>query len=233
MPKNKDWKRVVRERMAKTGESYTAARAMLVARNPARSYAAPAKEWPKLAGIADAVVQEKTGRSWRQWVTLLEQAGARELSHRDIARHLRTLGVSSWWAQSVTVGFERITGLRGVGQRRDGAYDANKTRTLDAPVAKVFGMLSNATQRKRWMGDGFVRTRSSVANKSLRADWSDGTQVNFFLVAKAPTKTSLAVQHTKLPSSADVTRAKREWGERFDALARLLPAPNASRRPAR
>lgn len=43
MPKQKDLKRVIRSRMQKTGESYTAARAQLLRkREPATDYAAKA-----------------------------------------------------------------------------------------------------------------------------------------------------------------------------------------------
>jgi hypothetical protein len=58
-----------------------------------------------------------------------------------------------------------------------------------------------------------------VANKSIRVDWHDGSKVNLFFVAKGPAKSTLAVQHAKLPSKPDVERAKSLWGERLDALA--------------
>jgi len=55
MPTNKDLKRRVRERMQKTGEAYTAARAQILARKVGAS--APHAE---LAGMSDAAVAAKT-----------------------------------------------------------------------------------------------------------------------------------------------------------------------------
>ena len=46
--------------------------------------------------------------------------------------------VPGWWAQTVTVGYERIKGLRAVGQRRDGTFEANKSRTFAVPLARLY-----------------------------------------------------------------------------------------------
>src|ERR1043165_425387 len=76
MPTNKDFKRVVRARMRKTGESYTAARAQLLRSTPSRAPAAPAAVTPAnyalAAGISDAALKKATGCSWERWVKALD-----------------------------------------------------------------------------------------------------------------------------------------------------------------
>src|SRR5690606_32505275 len=135
MTRYKDQKRLVRDRMEKTGESYTAARSVIVSRkakkDDAATYAAPRGEWPALAGMSDEKVKASTGRTWAQWVDVLDKAKAHEWPHKDIAKFIAEQypSVSGWWCQTVTVGYERIRGLREVNQRRDGDYDANKSRT--------------------------------------------------------------------------------------------------------
>ena len=43
------------------------------------------------------------------------------MSHTEIAAMVnKTWKVDGWWSQTVTVGYERIKGLRARGQRRDG-----------------------------------------------------------------------------------------------------------------
>ena len=64
MPSNKDFKRLTRLRMAKTGESYTTARAHLIEKH-AISHA-------DLTGMSDAAVGKATGHDWQQWVELLD-----------------------------------------------------------------------------------------------------------------------------------------------------------------
>ena len=85
MPRDKDRKRIIRERMKKTGESYTAARAHVLSKQSADRPAAPVRDLGALAGMTDAAVAAKTGRTWRQWVDALDADGAASMTHRDIA----------------------------------------------------------------------------------------------------------------------------------------------------
>jgi len=120
MPANKDFKRLVRGRMQKTGESYTTARAHLLSRRkpPATRVATP--DYATLAGRSDTALKAATGCTWERWVKALDHVEAHAWSHREIAKHVRErYKVSAWWAQTVTVGYERIKGLRAIGQRTD------------------------------------------------------------------------------------------------------------------
>jgi len=230
MPTNKDQKRLVRARMKKTGESYTAARAQVIARKTSastpsatRSTAAPRDQWPALAGMSDEKVQAKTGRTWAGWVTALDKAGAAEMSHRDIARHIHDSypDVPGWWAQMVTVGYERIRG-RAVGQRSDGAYAATKSRTFPVDVATLYAMFHVARRRNAWLPKAVKRVRAAIAKKSLRFDWHDGTQVNLWFEAKGPAKATVSIEHAKLTSKADIAKAKALWADSLDALGEAL-----------
>jgi len=225
MTRHKDQKRLIRSRMRKTGESYTSARVAIVAdRNGTRAAAAPPKAWAALAGISDARVKEKTGRTWSQWVEVLDRAGASGMSHRDIARHVaRTYpDITAWWAQTITVGYERIRGLRDVGQGRDGRYRAGKSRTFPVGVSTLYRMFKEAPRRRKWLPQGITKVRAAIAGKSIRADWHDGTQVNFTFVSKGPAKCTVTVQHDRLTQKAEVARAKSFWDDRLDALAATL-----------
>ena len=142
MTTDKDFKRLVRGRMQKTGESYTAARAQLRTQRPAaRSPASVVSptDYAKLAGKSDAIMKARTGCTWERWVKALDHAGAHAWTHGEIARHVvDRYKIPGWWAQSVTVGYERIKGLRDVGQRRGGAYEASKSRTFAVPLARLY-----------------------------------------------------------------------------------------------
>src|SRR3954469_10291237 len=125
MTMQKDLKRVVRERMKKTGESYTTARVHIVK-----------PDYAKLAGMTDARVKAATGRDWAQWTKVLDALGDKK--HAALAKHLSSLGVPSWWSQMVTVGYERIRGMRARGQARTGTWRAGKSKTFAVPVGKLF-----------------------------------------------------------------------------------------------
>src|SRR4051812_9097836 len=99
MPTNKDFKRLVRGRMQKTGESYAAARAQLlrsayVSRKsvvtPATAVDAPPpkptpSQYAAIAGMSDAAVKKATGCTWEAWVKALDRDTAFEWSHAKIA----------------------------------------------------------------------------------------------------------------------------------------------------
>ncbi len=227
MPKQKDLKRRVRERMKKTGEAYTTARRHLVSkRKTSRPTLPSADECAKLAGIADDTVKAKTGRTWRQWTVALDAVGATELPHRDIAKLVREEhGTSMWWAQSITVGYERIRGLRARGQRRkDGkpdTFDANKSRTYPVPVESLWREVRNVGRRRKWLTDVEPEIRKATPPKSLRMSWPDGTRVQLWFTDKGA-KSSVQVQHGGLPTAEAAAEAKRRWHDRLDALRRHL-----------
>ena len=219
MTEKKDLKKRVRARMAKTGESYAAARAQLLAKREPK----PA-EYAELAGMSDEAVRKKTGKTWAEWVQALDAMDARSMGHRDIAKAVgeRWPALGGWWAQTVTVGYERIRGLRAKGQRRTTKlFDAHKSRTFPVPVAQPYAAFG-ARLRRRWLGEVELTIRTSKKNRSMRISWPDGTSVNAWFTDKGPQKSSVAIQHTKLASVADVKRAKEAWAARFDRLRVLL-----------
>jgi hypothetical protein len=223
MTRNKDLKRIIRTRMQKTGEAYTAARAQLVKVPPARQPLAPAIDRAALAGMSDAKITAKTGRTWQDWERVLDADQAATLPHRDIARLVHGKhGVDDWWAQTVTVGYERIKGLRDRGQRRGGAYEASKSRTFDVPVGTIFEAWTDEPTRRQWLDNDEVTLRSATPQKRLRLQWTDGAIVAVEFTAKSDAKCIVAVTHTKLASKAAVDQAKTYWTGRLEALAAVL-----------
>lgn len=226
MTHNKSLKRRVRARMQKTGESYTAARAQLAKRSaePDPSPAPTAVDHAAVAGMSDEAVARKTGKSWAQWVAALDALDARSLSHREIAALVRERWpeIGGWWAQTVTVGYERIHGLRAHGQQRtDHSYVANKSRTYAVPVSALYRAFSLERIRERWLDVSPV-VRSSKVDTAVRFEWPDGTRVIANFTDKGRDKSSVAIQHTKLGDAAARERAKQAWGERLDALRDAL-----------
>jgi hypothetical protein len=221
MPRHKDLKRLVRARMGKTGESYTAARAQVLAKAKPKT---PPIDYAAIAGMADSALEAKTGRRWEQWVRTLDRHNAASLPHREIAALVSSkYEVADWWSQCVTVGYERIKGLRALGQRRDGTYEATKSRTYNVPVETLFNAWADAEVRRRWLAD-VVTIRTAAAPKSMRIGWSDRSIVAVGFIAKGASKSAVAVQHAKLPDKNMADRLKRYWTERLDALGEVLGA---------
>jgi hypothetical protein len=223
VPTSKDLKRIVRARMKKTGESYTAARAHVVSRPKPKEAPAPTIDHAALAGMSNDKVAAKTGRTWPEWVRALDADNASTMTHRSIAELVHGKhNVPDWWAQTVTVGYERIKGLRDRGQRRGGGYEAGKTRTFEVPVKALFDAWADDAMRKRWLGRNDVALRTATSPKTVRLQWPDGTIVVVGFLAKGKTKSVASVVHTKLPDRAALDTTKRYWTGRLDALESMF-----------
>ena len=239
MPSQKDFKRLVRARMHKTGESYTAARANLVrarvrpaaprlevSKPRGSEVSSPAPSPPnyaKLAGMSDKTIEAKTGCDWAKWVWTLDYAGAESMSHRAIAEMVHdTWKVPEWWCQAVTVGYERIKGLRDIGQRRSGEYEANRSKTFSVPMPRLFQAFATARTRNKWLNGTKPTVRKATPGKSIRMTWPDGTSGEVWFVSKGEKKSVAQVAHRKLATKDDIATRKAWWGERLAALEDLL-----------
>jgi hypothetical protein len=142
-------------------------------------------------------------------------------THTEIATHVHTkYKLDGWWAQCVTVGYERIRGLRARGQRRDGGWEATKSKTIAVPVAELFEAWNSAKLRGKWLPEKLT-VRKATPHKSMRISWPDGTSVELYFQAKGD-KSIVGVQHTKLKTKAEADERKKFWSERLAALNELL-----------
>jgi hypothetical protein len=219
MPKQKDLKRLVRTRMKKTGESYSTARVQLTRTKNATQ---PAADFAQLAGTSDKVIRERTGKTWAQWVRTLDAIDAVKMTHTDIAKHVHEhYQIDGWWSQSVTVGYERIRGLREKGQRRSGRFDASKSKTLPVPASVAFDAFVDTRTRKKWLKGVDVVIRTATKPKSIRIGMPDGSIVAVWITAKGE-KCAVGVQADNLPTREEANTRKAFWTEKLAALEELL-----------
>ena len=168
--------------MEKTGESYTSARAQLL----------PRDQEPDVG---------PTGRPYREWFAELDAWGATEAPHKEIAAWLRTeRGVAGWWAQNITVEYERARGLRAVGQGRDGLFSVGATKTIAVPVEELYAAVTDPRRREEWLPGVHLNERTATPYRTARYDWGEGsTRVVAGFDAKGEGKCQLSIQHEKLP----------------------------------
>ena len=224
MTTQKLFKRRVRERMSKTGESYTAARLHVV---PARDRIET--ERTNLASARELASDEKlteaTGRDWDAWLSILDRWGARDRKHREIAAYLvAEHSVPSWWVQAVTTGYERARGMRLKHQQPDG-FTVYASKTVAVPMSVLFEAFVGDRTRERWLTDGTMRLRTTQPGKVARFDWGDGaTRVLVTFEEKGPMKATAHVSHERLPDASAAETAKSDWKQRVAALKTFLEA---------
>jgi uncharacterized protein YndB with AHSA1/START domain len=242
MTTDKARKRAVRDRMAKTGESYTAARrhlappgdapdtlpgAAVLDPEPGAAVLPPRIAEPE---VSEEAIVRGTGRGWDDWLRLLDARGIDGFSHRDTAAWLAAeQGLTSWWAQSITIGFERARGLRAAHQLADG-FSVGVAKTFGVPVEWLWAAFADEAGRSRWLEPGLLRERTAQPGRSARFDVAGGpSRVAVSLASKGEAKTAVTVQHERLAAAADVEERRAFWKERLAALADLLAAESAPR----
>ena len=209
MTQQESFKRRIRARMAKTGEKYNAARRALIDQSPS--------PWHSEPEVSDQSVREATGRSWTEWCGLIERPGA-STDHAEIARWLEdSHGVDAWWAQTITVGYERIRGLRLPYQRPDGTFTAGKTRTVGVDASMLRAILLDDDDRMDLFPGLPIQLRSKPESKGIRISVGPGVAL-ISIEAKADSKAKVTVAHEGLPTPEAVEDWKAYWAEWLAAL---------------
>src|SRR5712692_7116073 len=223
MPTNKDFKRLVRARMQKTGESYTTARSHLITKKQVTKQQARTRGFAKLAGMSDTALKAKTGCAWERWVKALDRVQAHTWPHRRIAEYVHEkYKVPGWWAQTVTVGYERIKGLRAIGQRRDGGFEATKSKVFGVPLGRLYRAFADARTRAKWLPGVALTIRTRAREKYMRITWPDRTSVLLGFIGKGVAKSQVQIAHVKLSDRAAATRMKQYWAERLTVLGEVF-----------
>ena len=242
-------KQAIRTRAARTGERYTTARRhVLKTLAAAQSSDAPAAARPaataeapiqvtKAATTSERRIEEKTGQDIEHWFGVLDRFGAVEKGHTAAARHLHEAhGVDGWYAQGITVAYERARGVRAVNQRLDGAYEVSVSKVITGEVPSIIRRMTNRRLRSRLMSSdpklvpalgaaldapvskGFVVRPDGLGR--FRYKWDQST-VQMYLTPKPGGKVSFVVTNMQLASSDMVEERRRAWREMLTSLAAI------------
>jgi hypothetical protein len=226
MPTQKVFKHRVRARMSKTGESYAAARRQLLlkVKDPAvpaaheptwkdpRAELAPEPPSDVELLTSDAAMRRASGKGHDEWFALLDSWGATGHTHTEIASWLReTQGVAGWWAQNITVNYERARRMRDPHQMVRG-YSVSVTRTVVVEPGLALAAFTSPTRRKRWLPDAPMRQRATRAALTARFDWPEpASRVVVTIGPKGDDRAVVAVAHEQLPDAASADRLKVAW----------------------
>jgi hypothetical protein len=244
MTQAKKLKRAIRARVKKTGERYAAARRHVLAARERRGAgkgkaprpaAKPTK--PTLPGgaLGDARVRERTGRGLDHWFGVLDAFGAAAKGHTASARHLAAdHGVGGWYAQGITVAYERARGLRAVNQRMSGHFDVSVSKVVDAPLERVAEALARPAERAAWLrgcdpalqkglrdalsGDG-ARTVKVRAGKDAYVRYpAGGKTIDVRVLARPGGRASVVATVMKIPTAAAKEAQRAAWRRALEGL---------------
>ncbi len=250
MTKDKAEKVAIRARMAKTGERYTTARHFLLdhhlssepspdstseasidpVSSPEPSDGGVMALPPRVAnpGMSDGAILRGTGKFWDEWFVILDAWGGIDRTHTEIARYLCDAhSVDGWWAQGVSVGYERARGMRARHQQPDG-YSISASKTIAVPVERVFAAFGEEFLRDQWLETGTLRQRTSAPHRSARFDvmlpHGTDTRIEVYFTVKGEAKARVSIQHSKLAGPDELEPWRAFWKDRLNRLASLLAA---------
>lgn len=156
--------------------------------------------------VSEAAIEKATGQTWQAWFERLEEHGARDLAHKEIATWLvNEQKVAGWWAQSLTVRYEREIGRRQTGQDNKGNFSASASKTLSGSIDDAMQWwLKKVEATDAFHGIDIVTSSTTSTEKwrHYRAGLADGSRVVVGIYAKTPTKAGLGLQHEKITSGA-------------------------------
>jgi len=173
--------------------------------------------------VSDEAVKAKTGKDWGEWFAILDEAGAQNMTHKDMVAFLVDQHqVGPWWQQMVTVTYEQARGLREKHEKPEG-YQISRSKTFSAPVESIYAAWGDEAQRARWLPDPEITIRKATPLKTLRVTWADGkTLLDVSFTPKGSDRTQVTVQHSKLPDAGQAEQMKAYWSEALTRLERML-----------
>lgn len=214
MTRQESFKRRIRARMAATGERYGAARRVLID----QSGGDRARPWAAEPQMSNESVRAATGRGWDEWCDVLDAWPGSADGHTAIAAHVQEEhGIDGWWAQTVTVGYERITGRRLPFQRPDGSFSAGKSRTVTTDATALREMLLDDADRADLFPGVPTELRSRPTSKNVRLAIGPGT-AEIEIAPRADGRVTVTIAHERLPSPDDVERWKGYWTDWLAAI---------------
>ncbi|HSF42922.1 MAG TPA: hypothetical protein VLT87_24160 [Thermoanaerobaculia bacterium] len=196
---------------------------------------APAR---KKGEVNEASALKATGHGLDHWFAVLEAFGAAGKGHTAAAAHLsKDHGVPGWYAQGITVAFERSRGLRETNQACTGTFQVSVSKTVPATVAEVIDALKSADRRAAWLegaDPGLVEALDAaftgakpreVKTKGddyawLRFPW-DGHTVEIRITGK-PKGASVVADNAGLPDAGLVEPRRGQWKVALEGLRRYL-----------
>jgi hypothetical protein len=193
--------------------------------------------------VKPETVLEKTGKSIEEWIAAIRDAGLADASHKEIADWLHdTCGISYWWAQSVTVMYEKETGRRVLGQTTDTGFQVGASKTYSVSGGDLWEIAISPGVSGLIMGDSVLMEEKS-AGRSVEGieyevttfepgshyrarwklpGWHEHSILQMRVTPKGVSKSVITFHHEKLPGAEEREAMKNRWKSVLAEIAEIL-----------
>lgn len=203
-----------------------------------------------LARLSSASVRRATGWGWEVWLDELDEAGAAEWDHKEIVAYLEDQhaeATSSWWRQSIAVGYEQAHGKRVVGQTAGAGFEIGVQRSVATTVREAWELITSRPEL--WLGEGayvnfaederyevppgdgtpgasgqirVVRPGYRLRMTWQPEDWPTPATLQLTVSDLRSGKTALHAHLEKLPDAEAREAMRKRWREALERMAREL-----------
>ena len=186
-------------------------------------------------------VASVTGRSMEAWYDAIAEAGLAEAPHPEIAAFLeKEHGVDPWWAQELTVEYEKSIGRRVVGQTADGLFQIGVSRTINSALPELWQRIVGSAGLQLLLGEapqGSVEELSGSTSEGIRYElttyvpdshlrmrfalpvWERSSILQIRLTAKEPNRTIVTFHQERLPTQDAREEMRARWKKVLSSLA--------------
>lgn len=193
--------------------------------------------------ISDAAVVEGTGKTFEEWFRIIDSWGGRERTHKEIASHLRIKhSASPWWAQEITVRYEKHIKRRVTGQTSSGLFQIGVSRTLPVGHNRAWELVTGTDAARAIVGEGagegITESSSGVGENGIRyevrvfkplshirmrwkmEDWGEDSTLQIRVIPKSARATTVTFHHENLESSRIRDQMRARWKDVLEQLER-------------
>jgi uncharacterized protein YndB with AHSA1/START domain len=188
----------------------------------------------------DEIVVARTGRTRAEWFSVLDAFDCRAHGHKASAAHLmQSHGAAPWWAQAITVEYERARGIRSYGERADG-FACTVQRALAVPADRAWSAFEDPAEVSAWTSarhDHRFRAGSRwrdamggrgafqrvVPLRYVRFSWNHPrtaprSLVEVEFVARAEDRVTVKLTHRRIRSEEEREALRSHWSWALDSL---------------
>jgi hypothetical protein len=180
-----------------------------------------AMAYESINGISSEAVEKATGKSWSEWIKIIDKEGGGSMTHKEIARMLTDKKhiTRGWWGQMITVGYEYAHGRRVVGETADAGFEIGVQKMIPADKETLWKFLNSPEGKKTWQGDTEVTVRTEKPGERLRMSYNDSVlQITLTCNRNTPEKTNVNFHQEKLKSSKEREHMRKHWKEVLDTI---------------
>jgi uncharacterized protein YndB with AHSA1/START domain len=182
---------------------------------------------------------------WKEWRKILSNVVSDDWSHKNIVSLLRKeYGISHWWAQTITIDYEKATGKRVTGQTYSAGFQIGVQTTVPLSKKKTWELLVSPEGIRTWLGDvkGFdfsegtkYQTENGTVGeiRVLRPfhhvrlswkpeNWAESSTLQIAVVSKTEGKTALRIHHEKLTNEKVRNQMRAHWQNVLNKLKEKL-----------